>query len=240
MPGGYDINKRFYNVTRTTVFSNDTNTQLLVWKFADGTLRFSKNEANPSTNASDLQLNFTLTQAQLLLGGVGHLNSAMPAGSELQTLFQNYRINYVDVTFIYHNTGVWALDIGNDRKTSSPLFLYATDNDDSLGTNALALMQYENHKKWFPSDGPGAVRTIRVYPKARSVIWSGQTITGFQQTGYQQNNDLWLNVENADIPHYGLKMAMMSTTPADDGAEARIMGSVTIACKYNMTFRDLK
>lgn len=237
MPMGWNPAIRDYELERTCIFGQANGLQpICVWKDGAGNFMFGNN-SNPL--AADAQLYFTLGAAKLSISGTAFTEAQIPAIDEMKTLFQNYQIKKVEVNLM------WSCDAYNAEASlggaSPPLIIYAVDNDDALGATFQNLLQYSDMRKWYPNGTSSLTRTVIIEPKCKEVVWSGSGVTGLQQTGYTNDNQFFISTDNSDIPHYGLKMAgMMTAGSPTGGVTPRIVGFLTISCKYFIKYRDLK
>lgn len=235
---GWNPSVRDYDLERTCIFGQGSGqVPICVWKNAQGEFQFGS-PASPI--AADCQFTFTLGAAKLAYGGTAYAEAPMPAVGEMKSLFQNYQISKVEITFM------WSCDAYNAETSlggaSPPLIIYAVDQDDGLGATFSDVLQYQNVRKWYPNGTGSLTRSVAFRPKCKELIWSGGGVTGIQQTGYNDGENFFISTDNTDIPHYGIKMAGMLTAgkPVTENVTPRVVGFLTVSCKYFIRYRDLK
>lgn len=182
-----------------------------------------------ASSGQNLALQFRLDECDIYLNGSVASTFAVPNYTEFTGLFDQYHLRRVDVYVLpsYANGGL----------TSSyayvlPWIVHAQDNDDVASTGATSLMQYNDAKY---TQLLGQLNLINARPLR--VITPKAPVNVATSTGGvgQALGSPWINTSNANIPHYGFKMAL------DDSYNGVSPG--TQVCQLNIVLRyyiDLK
>lgn len=195
-----------YSVIRkpqySAIFHNDSTTAIV----------------NNSTASTDGNITFTLTSCE------GY--------SEYVAIFDYYRINWVEVSFIPCRTQMMTTQTNQTTAPSSltqiPLFITCIDRDSSTAPLDYEAMQKRGGTKetlatekqvWKFTPN----RLVEVY---KSAVSSGYKIDG--------DTRQFLDCANSDVPHYGLKYSMEASGPLTAmKTYIRIKYSVSFAGKRN-------
>jgi len=113
--------------------------------------------------------------------------------TELTALFDQYKIDYVDLTFVPFYTE----SIPGTGECAGVVYS-APDFDDNSATAAAALRQYSGvqcHKQVDPF-------AVRIKPRAAMALYSGSVFTQFGNIP-----DPWIDANSPGVPHYGFKLA---------------------------------
>lgn len=146
--------------------------------------------------------------------------------SEFTSLFDQYRINFVDVTVIFNRTSASTLP-STDEQNQLPFLHRATDLDDADTFTLNDLVQYGDYRV----DRLDRVLRWRVYPRPCLAAYQGAF------TGYTTTGRAWIDQASPGVLHYGLKVGLsMNQAPA---ATATI-GQITFFFKYNMSFKNTR
>lgn len=161
-------------------------------------------------------------------GTAGALTQSMPGVAEFTALFDQYRIDYVEVRVNFS---------ANSQSTNSlnhgmPEFFFAKDYDDASATTLNDIQQYDNVETWQPT-GSSTSYMVKLKPRAANLFYNGVT------SGYAPSNaNQFFDTASSAIPFYGLKCAWQVLAPA--GGTERHMGYLNFTVKYHMTFKGLK
>jgi len=176
----------------------------------------------PSTglNASgsyDAEINFSLQQTLVNFGGTLFSTVTNPGYTEILNLFQEYRIDEVEISFMYSNNTSQINNVSN-----LPNFLIAADYTDSAAITAPAIMQFENLRvvqlgNYRGDSGP----TFKLKPK----YLDGALVVG-QNAG-------WLSVLQPTAVHYGLKFVY---DPVSNASNVSV-GNLSLYVRYHITAR---
>lgn len=181
------------------------------------------------TGFYDVEMSFSLTGVQLYIGAGAYANVALPNYSDFTALYDQYRIDYVDVTMTFSN---------NVSSTSSavpclPIIYFAPDYDDVGATNLAAIAQYDNLKKFQLGSGPGVMKTIRCYPRPNVQLYNSPVSTGYGQA----SRKLFLDTNSPAVPYYGAKFVVDPTALAGGSTP---IGNICMSYKYHLTFKNTK
>jgi len=148
---------------------------------------------------------------------------AIPNAAELAALFDDVKLDYVDLTFMgmfsQHNSSTTAA-----YATPTPV-IYGSDDNDTNTTQAI-VEQLGDSKVWYPNNTSDGVMTVRVYPKYNQIIYYTSVLNGYQPArGYVRSD--------YDIEHYALKMSMPSNG-------SNTYGTMNVSAKFHFKFKNLK
>lgn len=150
---------------------------------------------------------------------------AIPNAAELAALFDDVKIDSVELTFMgaftqHPSSGA----TGNI--TPRPI-IYGTDDNDTNTSNDI-VEQLGDCKVWYPNNASGSsVMKVTVKPKYNQIIYYTSVLNGYQPArGYVRSD--------YDIEHYALKMSMV------DGFNLNGVGAMSVAAKFNFKFKNLK
>jgi len=146
----------------------------------------------------DLALDFSLQQMRVFLNGALTTTVAVPNSTEFTSLFDQYMITKVDVTFFYtHNIS----NMGSPAQ-AMPIFWVVEDPNSVDATVLTAIQQYPKVKAHYLGESGGAPVRISVIPKPTTAVSSGGTL-GNATTASSQ----WIVSTSPTVPHYGVKLA---------------------------------
>jgi len=147
--------------------------------------------------------------------------------ASFQGLFDQYRIDKVEVNFVPRDNSINTMNVATPNATI-PQLMIAMDFDDLAAPTSMAyIRQYDNVQS--VSYGDGAMKAI-IEPSYTPSVYTGGAFSGY----IVQRSD-WLDAGSANVPHYGLKGVITSLT-----------GSSTqtcfwnIHCKYFLSFRNIR
>lgn len=149
----------------------------------------------------------------------------LPSYTEFTTLFDQYRIDHVDVTFTYTANSE---PQNITAAPAAPLLNLMTvfDHDDAaIPAGQVAIQQYPS----FRCDRMDRVLTRRVYPRVAEAVYNGTF------AGVANIRAPWLDSAQVNVQHYGVKFVINTSNL---GAGTTVMGNLTIAQKYYLQMRD--
>lgn len=122
------------------------------------------------------------------------LLNALPNAAEFTSLYDCYRIEEVDVTFI--------LDLATVASTVSyPRIVYAPDwNDSTPPVVENDVLSYQQAKSYQFSDVNREL-TVKIRPRVAQTVYLTAVTSGYGWT----SNPLWLDTAYPGVPHFGLK-----------------------------------
>lgn len=128
--------------------------------------------------------------------------------SSLSALFDQYRIDEIQLRFRSRNPGVFLANQASPNYSSvSPLLVIDRD-DATLPTTLLELQQFDNCQQFSAQDSIDVIFEPSITPS----VFSGGAFSGYS---VDDSGKYWLDVANTSIPHYGVKLglpALVSTT----------------------------
>lgn len=184
-----------------------------------------------SGSGQNLALQFRLDQVDLYLNGSVASTFAVPNYTEFTNLFDQYCIKKVDVLVLptFQTAG-----LTSNYAFVPPWIVHAEDNDDVNSTGSQSLMQYSGAQFTQLFGQQQAISSMKlrtITPKASVAV-----ITSSGGNG-QSLASPWINTSNANIPHYGFKMALdQSYNGVSPGTT---IAFVNIVVKYHFAFRDV-
>lgn len=182
-----------------------------------------------STGGFNMEMAFTLGGTVFYFGGVSTFTAAMPNYTEFTSLYDQYRIDGVDVELIFSNDQSSV----NSPATSLPLLYYAIDYDDANTVGVPDIVQYDNHKMFqlgSPSL-PDGIKRIHIKPNVDMALYNGVS------TGYARFPNARVDTGSPNVPHYGLKMAFDGFK--SPGAST-IVGYLNVVVRYHLTMFKTK
>jgi hypothetical protein len=139
------------------------------------------------------------------LGALSFTLSGFPNSTEFTSLFDQYRIKNVEISFVYLNP----------VSVLAPLYT-VIDYDDATTPGAVTdLLQYQT----LMQTAPGQQHTRRLEPRFDLAAYSG-VFTSFALA----QKDQWVDVASPSVQFYGLKYAL----PATAGGTAGVVYNIQI------------
>lgn len=187
-----------------------------------------------ANNADNFQLDFALQQFVLRLGGTAQITSVTPDYSEFTTLFDQYKIDKVDVMLIptYTNTGITA-----NVTQQLPVMVYALDDDDSAAASKLVLQEYGNARYTTLSNAvmgdPRPLVTFQPKP-AQAIYQTGATFA----YGEISKGPKWIDVSYPSVPHYSFKAALDGANTT--GTPNTVICYIDVVVKYHYSFKTVR
>lgn len=237
------LSPKLHQFSRTcSVYSQDTGVYLRT--DGAGGLYFSD-----GTNlARSLAFDFSLQQVRIYLGGVVRWTLPVPNYTEFTALFDQYRIDGVDVSLSpgfnannladsgYVNTGTGAYTGAAFWEAYGiPCIGAATDLDDVGNTVITDLQQYDTFRyvKLGQAGAPILVRKFRPRP---AIQYYNTAISAAYGTG---DNGPFIDCSSASCPHYGLKMALDAGN-ANRGPILTNIAQMNIIVKLRVSMRNVR
>lgn len=175
----------------------------------------------------NLQFNFTLGGVQMYCGGTLFSTAAMPNLTEFTGLYDQYRIDYVEVQPIFSNN----MSNVTTSNITLPVMYVCKDYDDSNDATITDIQQYSNHRV-FQVGQMGGRNIIRVKPNVDVVVYQSPALSG-----YARGKPMFIDTASGGIPHYGVKLAM---EPFVIPATGTIVGYFTFNFKFHLTMQNTK
>lgn len=214
-----------------TCSTNGSGTSLILSTDALGVPKFFVG----GNNATNLQLDFSLQQMRLSLGGVVQITSLTPDYAEFTSLFDQWCIERVEVSILpsYSNAGM-----SSNGLVMLPSIIHAVDDDDNTSATNLQLQQYGNAKytQLLNNAANGTMVPLRVF-RPKPAIAAYQTGATFAY-GEMTRGPKWIDVAYPTVPHYGFKAALDPSTAT--GTPSSVMAYLDVVVKYHYRFKTVR
>lgn len=182
-----------------------------------------------STGIFNMQFAFTLAGVAVSIGGVANTTLPLPNYSEFTSLYDQYRIDWVECKFSFSNNNSSNTSPG----TTLPIFYLAKDYNDSKNATVTDLQQYSTQQQWQLGNAQGrdGIKTIAVKPNVDVALFQGLT------TGYGRGKPMFVDTSSPDVLHYGVKIAY---DPINFPAAATLVGYLACTFVYHMSLKNTK
>jgi len=170
----------------------------------------------------DIQMSFSLAQTLLYINGTLDRTVTNPGNTEVVNMFQEYKIDSVEVMLAYSNNCSQINNVSN-----LPILQIAYDQSGVADVNSAAILQFENLKVIqlgnYRGDA-GPVLTLKPKP-----IFN----TNNSQLAYIAPENSWISTLASSVPHYSLKIVYdpMATTSATS------VGNLEFYVRYHISAR---
>lgn len=156
-------------------------------------------------------------------GAFAYKLSDLPGASEFTTLFDQYRIKFVECHFIPDNNVAFLTATGDTMPRA--LLLTVPDYDDDTAPTLSSMFEREGTQ--FVPVRQQHVR--RFVPRCQTAAWQTGGATGVAVMPRNQ----WLDVGSPSIPHYGIKyyLEALNASTAPGTISYRCMSYVTVELK---------
>lgn len=178
-------------------------------------------------NSHNLQFNFTLGGVQMYCGGTLFYTAQLPNSNELTSLYDQYRLDYIEMQPIFSNN----MSNVTTSTITLPIMYVCKDYDDSNDAGIADIQQYQNHKV-FQVGQMGGKNITRVRPNVDVVVYQSPALSG-----YARGRSMFLDTGSAQVPHYGIKIAM---EPMVVPGSTTLVGYFTFNFKYHITMLNTK
>jgi hypothetical protein len=168
-----------------------------------------------------MEIDFTLANTQFYLGGALQANASNPGSSELIALFDEYRIDSVEVSLML---GCNSIQGGTAATAQLPILNIAFDPNDTSVTSLSSILQYQNLQIVQLGSNitqNGYVMKIRPTPL---------TTVGGVLSGTPSTRAPFISTDQPGVQHFGLKIFY---DPAGSTL-ATVFGTLSIYVKYNL------
>lgn len=161
----------------------------------------------------------------LMLGAMQFTLSNVAQYTDFTNLFDQYRIDRILVQFF----PTWTSKDAPVNATNSfvPTMCVAPDWDDSTVPGSLAELNAKPEVQYHRTDKPFSVW---VKPHVDTEIYRTAVTTG-----YGNMKNAWIDSASSDIPHYGLKYAILGNGAG--GVGGNNIGPLQVVVKYFLSFR---
>lgn len=214
-----------------TCSTNGSGTSLILSTDALGVPKFFVG----GNNSSNLQLDFSLQQTRLSLGGVVQITSLVPDNSDFTSLFDQWCIEKVEVSILpsYSNAGM-----SSNGLVMLPSIVHAIDDDDNTAATNLQLQQYGNaqYTQLLQNAASGTMTPLRTF-RPKPALAAYQTGATFAY-GELTRGPKWLDISYPTVPHYGFKAALDPSTAT--GTPSSVMAYLDVVVKYHFKFKTVR
>lgn len=145
-----------------------------------------------STNL-DLEFAFSLQNTYVYKGGVLSTTVSNPGYSELNALYQKWRIKRVTVTPVFTNNAAPLPALG----TGLPLVLIAVDQTNVATVTLTDIQQYSDLMAFQLGNGATGPPNIVFQPKP---------VDQYANSTFGPGSNVWLSTRSPEMLHYGLKV----------------------------------
>lgn len=213
-----------------TVTSNGSGSQLLLKSDASGYTQFFVG----ANNGNNIQLDFSLQQMRVLIGGVMQITSVVPNYAEFASLFDQWCIEKVEVHILPSYNGA---AMSSNGLYYLPTIIHAVDDDDSAAATNLDLMQYGNARyTQLLNVSQGQMKPIRVF-RPKPAIAAYQTGATFAY-GELTRGPKWIDVSYPTVPHYSFKAALDPNAIA--GTANATTAVLDVVCRMHYKFKTVR
>jgi len=183
---------------------------------------------------------FTLTAASMQVYSSGgnvqtSTNYAVPSVSEFVSLFDNFRIDKIDVTMTF-NKNVDQLGADNTGIRGFPEILMCVDQDDNDFITLEQMLQRENMQIW-PLSQP--IKTFSFVPRMNFLV---SNVAGSAAVGvgtFSRNQPFLDAAASQNAPYFGIKMVMNNANGSTIGNDT-VLGQLAVNFKYHLSFKTVK
>ncbi|AYP28914.1 MAG: Rep [Cressdnaviricota sp.] len=221
------ISSKFHKFTRTAASGAGGGGTSIISMNANGLFYLN----GVSQGSANMQIQFSLASLNILFGGVLSTQIPLPSYTELSNLYDQYRIDYVEVQLIFSSSNSSTAS----PNTALPTLYLAKDYDDSNDANIPALCQYDNMQviQLGQRNNSNGVYKLNLRPSLDVTVYNTGTTTGLAR-----GKPMFVDTAYPAVPHFGLKMSFDANTP--QGAAAAVLGELMIITKYHLTMSHTK
>lgn len=176
-----------------------------------------------------LNLIFALSQMTCFINGASTFTPAIPDYTDFTSLFDQYQIRGVELELY------WSKNIAGESTAaySTPMLWSVIDYDDAANMTLTQLQQYPLVRTTnMGEDGGRALRqSFRPVPRL-------QVPDGTGGTGYAPvlDGNVWLDVANASVGHYGVKI-YLDTFGRSSNVD---LGTIMVVAKVEFAFKNAR
>lgn len=188
-----------------------------------------------STEDQTLQMDFAFDAMRIYLGGTQVMAIAVPAYTELGSLFDKFRIEAVEV--YYSSSFSESSSYGSAQSNLLPNIVYCVDTDDAGSNTATEIQQYANcrNTQLGGVKYPGSMqRLVKFRPCPQMTMYTSTSPTAAATAPA----NLWLDCGTPTIRHYGLKMAIDQITPSSQIGQT--YSQINFQVRYHFAFKDIR
>lgn len=186
------------------------------------------------TNVGSFNLAFTFSLAGLNIWAAGTYQGTInvPGTADFTSLYEQYRIDYIDVMFFYSNNQ----SSNNQPGQTLPIFGVVRDFDDVNATDMFALQQFSGYQTWQVGNqrGDGSFK-LRVKPAVQQLTYNGSG--GTTVSGVTRKFSPVMSMNTSQVPHYGVKIAFDPIAQGLASASAPL-GYLSMSATYHLTMKN--
>jgi hypothetical protein len=176
-----------------------------------------------ATNQFDLEFTFSLQNTVTHIAGISQVIATNPGYSEILNLYQEYRIDSVDIQLISTN------NISGSAQAALQTYVVAMDLTDAAQTTANTLLEFGGSKIiQLGNQRTLSPLTFSMSPRAQNLAYNGITSS---YTLLPKSS--FLNSDYPATPHYGFKM--VNITPL--GITTSSTGTLQVFVRYHIVAR---
>ena len=182
-----------------------------------------------TTGIFNMQFAFSLSGVKVYIGGVLNTTLPMPSVSEFTSLYDQYRIDYVECKFSFSNNN----SSNSSPGSTLPIMYLVKDYDDSGVAGVTDLQQYSTQTMWQLGNAHGrdGIKSIKMKPNVDVALYQGVT------TGYGRGKPMFIDTSSPDVLHYGVKVAY---DPINNPAASTLVGYLACTFVYHMSMLNTK
>lgn len=154
---------------------------------------------------------------------VNFTSFAIPNVAELSALYEQLRIDKVEISWSSNNIGTAT----GGAAQLSPKFLLCNDTNDGIGPATLSEIQQQPNKEYYAVDGRTHKWSVR--PQYQRLVYQTGLVSNYEPSRGFVNS-------NSTIPHYGTKFAITNLTSLVGGAS----GNIDLNVKFFLSLKNVK
>lgn len=161
---------------------------------------------------------------------------AVPSVAEFISLFDNFRIDKIDVTMSFNKTDD-PLGPDNNGVRGFPEILMCIDQDDNDYISIEQMLQRENMMIWPLSQ---TVKTFSFVPKMNFLVSNVNGSAALGVGTFTGRTQPFLDAAaSQNAPYYGIKMVMNNANGSTIGNDT-VLGQLAINFRYHLSFKTVK
>jgi hypothetical protein len=125
--------------------------------------------------------------------------------ASLSAAFDQYRIDRIQYRLRSRNNAIFIANQASPNYSMPQLYVAIDFDDNTAPTTLLEIQQYDNCQVLQASDSVDII----IEPSITPSVFSGGVFSGYSVT---DSDDVWLDLANTSVPHYGLKIGLSALT----------------------------
>lgn len=189
-----------------------------------------------NTGKYSMSLSFSPGFVSVYLDGSLYGSLAIPGVTELQGLYDQYRMDWVEVK-IGFNINSAQSNAGNNANL--PFLWVAKDYDDINGSTTTDLNQYDNVRCIALGQNAGSDPwyTFKLKPRCNTLVSSAQGSSTYAIAPMFGKNNPFIDCGNMAVEHFGMKMAYFNPIQP---ANTTVYGSIILQVKTYLTMKNVR